>query len=84
LLLICAVRPCQALRVEVCSPRPGTCLWWSGVFCERFRRPCRRLVGGKVVGLCVALCPFCARAPSLISVHDPGWFLIGDMMFDGG
>jgi hypothetical protein len=28
---------------------------------------------------------FVARAaPSLISVHDPGWFRIGDMMFDGG
>ena len=29
---------------------------------------------------CVVLC---ARAPSLISVHDPGWLRTGDMMFDG-
>jgi hypothetical protein len=25
----------------------------------------------------------CARAPSLISVHGPGWFRVGDMMVDG-
>ena len=25
----------------------------------------------------------CARAPSLISVHDPGWLRVGDMMVDG-
>ena len=25
----------------------------------------------------------CARAPSLTSVHDPGWLRAGDMMFDG-
>jgi hypothetical protein len=25
----------------------------------------------------------CARAPSLISVADPGWFRAGDMMVDG-
>ena len=26
---------------------------------------------------------WCARAPSLISVHDPGCFRVGDMMVDG-
>src|SRR5215204_6412307 len=25
----------------------------------------------------------CARAPSLISVHGPGWLRVGDMMGDG-
>jgi len=25
----------------------------------------------------------CARAPSLTSVHGPGWLRAGDMMFDG-
>jgi hypothetical protein len=25
----------------------------------------------------------CARTPSLISVRDPGWLRIGDMMVDG-
>src|ERR1700687_5891508 len=25
----------------------------------------------------------CARAPSLISVHGPGWLRVGDMMVDG-
>jgi len=25
----------------------------------------------------------CARAPGLTSAHDPGWFRIGDKMFDG-
>ena len=25
----------------------------------------------------------CARAPSLISVHDLGWLRVGDMMVDG-
>src|SRR4051794_19739115 len=25
----------------------------------------------------------CARAPSLISVRDPGWLRVGDMMGDG-
>ena len=26
---------------------------------------------------------WCARAPSLILVHDPGWLRVGDMMVDG-
>ena len=26
---------------------------------------------------------WCARAPSLISVRDPGCFRVGDMMVDG-
>ena len=26
----------------------------------------------------------CARAPGLTSVHDSGWFQVGDKMFDGG
>jgi hypothetical protein len=26
---------------------------------------------------------WCARAPSLILVRDPGWLRVGDMMFDG-
>ena len=26
----------------------------------------------------------CARTPSLISVHGPGWLRVGDMMVDGG
>jgi hypothetical protein len=25
----------------------------------------------------------CARTPSLISVRDPGWLRVGDMMVDG-
>ena len=25
---------------------------------------------------------WCARAPSLISVHEPGWFRVGDMMVE--
>ena len=34
--------------------------------------------GGGGVGWCV-----CARAPSRISVRDPGWFRGGEMMVDG-
>ena len=40
-----------------------------------------RLAGGACAGLVVRV--VCARAPSLTSVHDPGWFRGGDMMFDG-
>ena len=47
------------------------------------RRSPRRLVGGNRGWWCVVSCLLCARAPSLISVHDPGWFRTGDMMFDG-
>ncbi len=39
------------------------------------------LVGGAWGWLVVRV--GCARTPSLISVRDPGWFRIGDMMVDG-
>jgi hypothetical protein len=31
----------------------------------------------------LAVLVVCARAPSLISVRDSGWFRVGDMMVDG-
>ena len=31
----------------------------------------------------MAVLVVCARAPSLISVHDSGWLRVGDMMVDG-
>ena len=39
--------------------------------------------GGLVVRARGCWCGSCARAPSLTSVHDPGWLRAGDMMFDG-
>jgi len=38
-------------------------------------------VGGACAWLVVRV--VCARAPSLISVHDPGLLRVGDMMVDG-
>jgi hypothetical protein len=40
-----------------------------------------RLAGGSCARLVVRI--VCARAPSLTSVHDPGWLRAGDMMCDG-
>ena len=31
----------------------------------------------------MAVVVVCARAPGLVSVHDSGWFRVGDMMVDG-
>ena len=39
------------------------------------------MMGGACARLVVLV--VCARAPSLISVHDSGWFRVGDMMVDG-
>ena len=39
------------------------------------------LMGGAWARLAVVV--VCARAPSLISVRDSGWFRVGDMMVDG-
>ena len=39
------------------------------------------MMGGACARLAVLV--VCARAPSLISVHDSGWFRVGDMMVDG-
>jgi hypothetical protein len=40
-----------------------------------------RCCGGAWAWLVVAV--GCARTPSLISVRDPGWLRVGDMMVDG-
>jgi hypothetical protein len=42
------------------------------------RRSCRPDGGARWIERIV-----CARAPSLTSVHDPGWLRVGDKMFDG-
>jgi len=39
--------------------------------------------GGAWARLPVRMWMWCARTPSLISVRDPRWVRIGDMMVDG-
>ena len=43
------------------------------------------VIFGAVGGACARFVVrvVCARAPSLISVHGPGWLRVGDMMVDG-
>ena len=46
-------------------------------------RPQRQVVGGGGAWAWLVVRVGCARTPSLISVRDPGWLWIGDMMVDG-
>jgi len=50
------------------------------LICARLQR--QPVVGGGALAWWVVRVG-CARTPSLISVRDPGWFRVGDMMGDG-